>query len=79
MSKDQVDGYIRLAWTDPAITIDTIEDYKRACDLHEEMQKTVAKGDFLSPAAVRLHALGGEMIRFEEEYKEEHGCSPDTE
>jgi hypothetical protein len=29
------------------------------------MTKTMEKGDFHSPAAVRLHALGAEMIRFE--------------
>jgi hypothetical protein len=79
MPKDQVDGFVRLAWTQPQIHIESVEDYKRACILHEEMQKHVPKGDFLSPAAVRMHALGGEMIRFEEEYKEKHGGDlPDT-
>src|SRR5262245_19979495 len=78
MSKEQVDGIIRLIWTDPEIKIRSLEDYKRACALHEEMQKHVAKGDFLSPAAARLHALGGEMIRFEEDYEQEHGCLPDA-
>jgi hypothetical protein len=77
--KEQVDGYIRLAWTDPAIHIRSVEDYKRACSLHEEMAKEVQKGDFLSPAAVRLHVLGGEMTRFEQQYEEEHGYLPDTE
>ena len=77
-SKDVVDGFVRLAWTEPAMTINSVEDYKRACGLHEVMQKGVAKDDFLSPAAVRLHALGGEMIRFEEQYEKEHGCLPDT-
>jgi hypothetical protein len=42
------------------------------------LAREVRKGDFLSFAAVRLHVLGGEMIRFEEEYEEEHGHPPDT-
>src|SRR5262245_21307519 len=61
LSKDQVDGFVRLVWTAPAITINSLEDYKCACSLHEELHKSVAKGDFLSPTAVRIHALGGEM------------------
>ena len=78
MSKEQVDGFVRLAWTDPIMTINSVEDYKRACELAEQMGKAVPKEDFLSPAAVRLHALGAEMIRFEEEYEEAHGRLPEA-
>jgi len=31
LSKNAVDAFIRIAWTPPAITISTVEDYKRAC------------------------------------------------
>ena len=37
MSREQVDGFVRLAWTDPLMTINSEEEYKRACTLFEEM------------------------------------------
>jgi hypothetical protein len=78
MSRDDVDRAIRMVQTEPAIVINTLEDYKRACRLYNEMEGAVPKDDWRSPAAVQLVALGGEMIRFEEEYEREHGELPDT-
>ena len=78
MSKETVDGFVRMLLTPSAITINSLADYQRACTLFEDLKKHVPKGDFLSPAAVRFHALGGEMIRFEQEYEQEYGSLPDT-
>jgi hypothetical protein len=77
MSKEDVDWAVSLAWTGVQTpTITTLDQYKAACALHDKMAETVPKRDYKSPEAVRLAALGGEMIRFEEEYQEQHGRLP---
>jgi hypothetical protein len=63
----------------PAISIETITDFKRACRLYDEMNRSVPRDDWRSPAALRLLTLGSEIIRFGTDYKEEYGRSPDED
>jgi hypothetical protein len=69
MSKEDIDVALRMTWTEPPVIIHTVEDYRRAVGLYGEMSKQVRNGDWRSPAAIRLHALGGEILRFQQDHK----------
>jgi hypothetical protein len=62
---------------EPVVSIKTLEDYRRACRLHDDMEKIVPDGDWHSPAARRRDALIAEIVRFEADYAVVHGILPD--
>ena len=77
MSKDDATWAACLLWTSlEQPRIRSLEQYKAAATAYEQMEKEAPRDNFRSPAAIRLDALGGALIEFEEEYELEHGELP---
>jgi hypothetical protein len=77
MSKDDAAYVCNVLWTgahQPAIH--SLEEYQRLSGAYKLMCKALAKDDYRSPKAIRIDAIGAELLRFEEEYEAEHGCEP---
>lgn len=64
--------------SEPEVTVETVEDFRRACSLYEQMQRGVPREDWKSPAALQLLSLGSEVLCFQTAYEEAYGLSPDN-
>jgi hypothetical protein len=58
-----VDWLLDQDWPEPAISIRTVADYARACSLYSEMNESVGKDEWGSPAALCLLAALGVNMR----------------
>jgi hypothetical protein len=65
--------------SEPEVTVETLEDLRRACSRYDQMQKGVPREDWKSPASLQLLALGSEVLCFQTAYEEAYGLSPDKE
>lgn len=76
ISREQIHHALRVAFIPGEIAINTEADYERAADLHWILRKEISLLEWGTARAARLHALGGEMIRFEDEFQKLYGRLP---